>query len=104
MNLPGFNAEASLGPTVRIYRRHTRALITAVRPRRRGITASLAVSSGCGPCTELKWPNGTGTGACVEDCCDVLGRCEIKSCPCSGSGAGFDWGKIVKFGQSRILW
>jgi len=28
----------------------------------------------------------TGTGACVQDCCDLLGHCKIKACPCGGSG------------------
>jgi hypothetical protein len=94
MNLPGFDAEASLCPTVGIYHRHARVLIAGVQPRRGGVTASLDTSSGCGPCTELKWPNGGGTGACAQDCCDVLGRCQIQSCACSGSASasGYDAG------------
>jgi len=83
MNLPGFNAEASLGPTTGIYHPQLLAGISS------GVAAVIAsrASSGCGACTELKWPNGGGTGACVQDCCDVLGNCQIKTCPCSGTGS-----------------
>jgi hypothetical protein len=81
MNLPGFNAEASLRPTNEIY--HPQLLPEVFE----GVLASRAISSGCGACTELKWPTGGGTGACVQDCCDVLGNCQIKTCPCSSSGS-----------------
>jgi hypothetical protein len=84
MNLPGFNAEASLGPTAGVY--HPR-LLAGISSRIEGVIASRAISSGCGACTEVKWPNGRGTGACVQDCCDVLGNCQIKTCPCSDSGS-----------------
>lgn len=91
MSVPGFTAEASLldARNGRPYRTsHARG---GTRSRDGLVTPSLqqrAVGSGCGGCTELKWPNGTGTGACVQDCCDVLGNCKITACPCSGSGSG----------------
>lgn len=87
MRLPGFNAEASIGRTAEMYHRHTPLLKPVVHPSRAEIIASLdnSTSGSCGSCAELKWPNGTGTGVCRQDCCDVLGRCELKSCACSGS-------------------
>lgn len=87
MRLPGFNAEASIGRTAGMYQRHTPLLKTGVHPGHGEIIASLdnSTSGSCGSCTELKWPNGTGTGVCRQDCCDVLGRCEFRSCPCTGS-------------------
>lgn len=54
----------------------------------------LPPTTGCGACTELTWPDGTGTGACVQECCDVLGSCQIRSCPCgsgTASSSGLNW-------------
>jgi hypothetical protein len=52
-----------------------------------------AAMKSCGACSELKWPNGTGTGACVKDCCTTVNtghgpetRCSFESCSC-----GFNW-------------
>ena len=86
MNLPGFTAETSLTTGYR-HRSGSRAETRS----NGGVIASLqrVSTTGCGPCTELKWPNGTGTGACMQDCCDLLGNCELKACPCGGSGSGF---------------
>lgn len=86
MKLPGFNGEASLGRPMKDYPFHLSKDKSggSVFPafRRQSI-------AGCGACTELKWPNGTGTGACVQDCCDLLGNCKIQACPCGGSVSGF---------------
>jgi hypothetical protein len=65
-----------------------------------GVTASIIKS--CGSCFELRWPNGTGTGSCVQDCCTsaprpVDGRmeweteCEIESCDCPMPGGLDRW-------------
>jgi hypothetical protein len=89
MKLPGFSAEASLGRTTEVY-----AFSTSTAEMRSPGPSVIAAFrrqaiSGCGPCTELKWPNGSGTGACVQDCCDLLGNCKIQACTCGGSGGGF---------------
>src|SRR5262245_27534639 len=89
MNLPGFTAEASLRASATalgfnsVARSGNESFSGRVIPslRRQAI-------SGCGACTELKWPNGGGTGACVQDCCDLLGNCTIQPCTCGGSGLG----------------
>jgi hypothetical protein len=90
MKMPGFSAEAALGRTVAGYR------LTPGAPMRSGgagvmPTFRRQTIGGCGPCSELKWPNGTGTGACVQDCCDLLGNCKIQACTCGG-GAAFSGG------------
>jgi len=84
MKLPGFTAETSLGTNKTPYSQS--ASIADTRGR---VVASLqrVSTTGCGPCVELKWPNGTGTGACMQDCCDLLGHCEFKSCPCGGGSS-----------------
>ena len=87
MNLPGFTAEASLRTSATaidfssVARSEHQSFSDRVIPsfRRQAI-------GGCGACTELKWPNGTGTGACVQDCCDLLGKCTIQACTCGGGG------------------
>ena len=65
----------------------------AVMPVRRGVKAALGKT--CGSCTELKWPNGTGTGACVMDCCEQVPKghgwetiCHFESCSCPISWPG----------------
>jgi hypothetical protein len=61
-----------------------------------GVTASLRW---CGACSELKWPNGTGTGVCRQDCCTSVQRwvdghirwvttCQFESCSCPITGLG----------------
>lgn len=87
MKLPGFSAEASLGRTTEVY-----AFGTSTTEMRSPVTGVIAAFrrqaiAGCGPCKELKWPNGTGTGACVQDCCDLSGNCKIEACTCGGSGS-----------------
>lgn len=37
-------------------------------PVHTGIVPSIGKK--CGQCTEIKWPNGTGTGARVKNCCE----------------------------------
>ena len=88
MNLPGFTAETSLSINRNNYRR--RSTSSGERSINGGVIASLqrATTAGCGPCVELKWPNGTGTGACMQDCCDLSGRCEFKACACGGGAGG----------------
>ena len=90
MKLPGFDAETSLKTNTTGYRYRTSAASVATQSINGGVFPSLqrVSTTGCGACTELRWPNGTGTGACVQDCCDLLGHCEIKACTC-GSGSGF---------------
>lgn len=81
MKLPGFNAEASLGATANYFAQssagETRGAVAAFRRR----------AAGCGACTELKWPNGTGTGVCRQDCCDDRGNCSFQSCSCGGGAS-----------------
>ena len=86
MKLPGFNAEAALSRSTSGFR-----LNSDEGRHPSGVIASRMAQAvaGCGACTELKWPNGTGTGACVQDCCDLLGNCKIQACTCGGSGSGF---------------
>ena len=87
MKLPKFTAEAALERTMTGYRNTAAG---AMRSDGGGVIASRQsmVKAGCGACTELKWPNGTGTGACVQDCCDLSGNCKFQACPCGGSGSG----------------
>ena len=92
MKLPGFSAEAALGETTSGYR-----LTSGARRQSAGGSViasrkSMPVKAGCGPCMELKWPNGSGTGACVQDCCDLLGNCKIQACTCGGAGGGVAFG------------
>ncbi len=89
MKLPGFSAEASLRTNATAFPYHIPAARPGTESFNRNVIPSLqrVSTTGCGTCSELKWPNGTGTGACVQDCCDVLGNCQIKACPC-GSGSG----------------
>ena len=87
MNLPGFTAEASLGTSATAV-----AFSSAARSGNESISGRVIPSlrtqmiGRCGACTELKWPNGTGTGACVQDCCDLSGKCTIQACTCGGGG------------------
>lgn len=89
MNLPGFTAEASLGPNAAEQRQYRSALTGKTHASNARVIPSLkqGTTSGCGPCMELKWPNGTGTGACVKYCCNALG-CEQVSCTCPSKGSG----------------
>ena len=100
MNLPGFNAESALSRTNESY------LLNSDPGRNAGgviaSRQSKAVKAGCGSCTELKWPNGTGTGACVQDCCDLSGKCEIQACPCGGGGSGSSITRSFNFGSSFL--
>ena len=77
MNIPGFTAEASLERT-------TSAYFTRMTAGENGVVASSfgEETTNCGPCMELKWPNGTGTGACVKYCFDGQGRSEMVDCTC----------------------
>ncbi|HWT00266.1 MAG TPA: hypothetical protein VN256_08460 [Pyrinomonadaceae bacterium] len=90
MNLPGFNAEAALGTHATAFRRQTSVESVGTQSFDNRVVPSFnqRPTSGCGPCMELKWPNGTGTGACVKYCCNALG-CEMVSCTCpTRPGAG----------------
>ncbi|HYG78895.1 MAG TPA: hypothetical protein VD861_00825 [Pyrinomonadaceae bacterium] len=83
MNLPGFTAEAALGPGAGGQRQFRSALTAEAQAFSARVIPSLkqGTTSGCGPCMELRWPDGTGTGACVKYCCNALG-CEMVSCTC----------------------
>jgi len=95
MNIPGFTAEASLttNTTAHSQKATSRFQTDAVIPSVRNTG-----SGSCGACTELKWPNGTGTGHCVQDCTDALGRHTFQACSCGGSsglgGFGSHWGTV----------
>jgi hypothetical protein len=95
MKLPGFSAEASLNRAMGDYRFHTAS--GEMRSSGGGVIATFRrqAIAGCGPCMELKWPNGTGTGACMQDCCDLLGNCKIQACTCGGSGVAFSGGSFA---------
>jgi hypothetical protein len=88
MKIPGFTAETSLRTSRNDYRRSSNS--RGERSLNGGVIASLqrVTTTGCGACVELKWPNGTGTGACMQNCCDALGKCEFKACSCGGGAAG----------------
>jgi hypothetical protein len=86
MNLPGFSAEASLKHATGRYFFPSMAGETDS-----GVMAAFRrqqTAGGCGACVELKWPNGTGTGACMQDCCDLLGNCKFEPCTCGGGIGG----------------
>lgn len=85
MKLPGFNADASLNRALGEYR--IQGSGGELQPASSGVIAARQAVAGCGACTELKWPNGTGTGVCRQDCCDDRGNCSFQSCPCGGGGA-----------------
>jgi hypothetical protein len=70
-------------------------------PLHRGVEAS---ARKCGACTELKWPNGTGTGACVRDCCVSVAKgkgwetvCQFESCSCPINVGGINWFRWLVF-------
>jgi hypothetical protein len=90
-SMPGFTADESLRRSTHLYAAHGNR---SMEGSSRGISPSrirLPPDTGCGPCTELTWPNGRGTGACQQECCDVLGNCKLQACPCPGPlpGGGF---------------
>ncbi|HJU53547.1 MAG TPA: hypothetical protein VJ715_03210 [Pyrinomonadaceae bacterium] len=89
MNLPGFTAEAALGLNADAQRQYRSALTGETHASNARVVPSFnqQQTSGCGPCMELKWPNGTGTGACVKYCCNALG-CEMVSCTCRTTRPG----------------
>ena len=110
MNLPGFNAEASLGRAASSFR--SAASTGEIPSVRSTVIPSLPNTGGggtCGACTETRWPNGSGTGACVQDCTDVLGRHTFRSCSCPSSGGGLGgfgahWGNVfVRGPRSAVL-
>jgi hypothetical protein len=74
---------------------------------RAGSGATLSLAKTCGACTELKWPNGTGTGTCVQDCCRRVPKrvngqttwqtiCQFESCSCGFGGFG-GWLDVLFF-------
>lgn len=101
MNMPGFTAEASLRPNAATHHQYRSGLIAENQSVSGGVTPSIRnvpSHSICGECTELKWPNGTGTGACSQSCCDLRLNCKTKSCSCpSGTTGGSlaNWGALV---------
>jgi|SRR5215813_1778876 len=101
MRLPGFSAEAALSRTTERFR----VSLDVGMDLTGGVIASrraMAIA-GCGSCTELKWPNGTGTGACVQDCCDALGNCKIQACTCGGGGSGIFTRGFGGFGSGSVF-
>jgi hypothetical protein len=94
-NLPGFTAEASLYRTSNCRTKSVHGSPPApgaIVPQ----LIRLPPAPGCGECTTLRWPDGTPTGACVRECCDVLGRCSIEPCPCGGGGLfNGGWGRVI---------
>ena len=95
MNTPGFTAEASLHKAVINYHHKAVWASSTNDPTIIAQRIKLPTSPGCGACTPLTWPNGTPTGACMRDCCDVLGRCSFEACSCGGGGLfGGGWGGV----------
>jgi hypothetical protein len=99
MNLPGFTAEKSLD---RIISNHRTKSVHGSLPAPGGVVPQLSGwirvpgGPGCGACTPLTWPDGTPTGACAQECCDVLGRCSIEPCSCGGGGLFIGgWGRAI---------
>ena len=78
MNIPGFTAEAALNRQASAY------YFAPMRAGEAGVVASFfgEETKNCGPCSELKWPNGTGTGACVKFCSDGQGGQVMVDCAC----------------------
>lgn len=103
MKLPGFSAEAALNRMMTGYRLNFSGAAAAGG----GVMAAFKrqqTLGGCGPCSELKWPNGTGTGACMQNCCDLLGNCKFEACACGGGGSSsglatrsFSGGSFARF-------
>ena len=88
MSVPGFTAEASLQEIQSEFRQ----MLSYFDSLRTGaVIPQLPVSSGCGDCSPLKWPDGTKTGACARACCDAL-RCWTETCACGGSTGVFRGG------------
>jgi hypothetical protein len=103
MKLPGFTADASLKHATGEHR--FQGLSSDFQPIGSGVMAAFRRQTigGCGPCSELKWPNGTGTGACMQDCCDLLGNCKFQACTCGGGSSSafatrsFSRGSFARF-------
>lgn len=97
MSLPGFLAETSL------YRTRTNFRPTGSRGSLLPagvVVPQLPVSTGCGSCTPITWPDGTSTGACRQGCCNWFG-CWTESCACGG-GSGVFHGRLgAVFGGAR---
>jgi hypothetical protein len=91
--VPRFTADASIYLAVGRYR--------TARADSSGTTTGAvipALGKSCGGCSELKWPNGTGTGACVRDCCSDIPskdgwqqRCQFEACACPITSASLGW-------------
>ena len=90
MNLPGFSAEASLSRTINGYYFQPSA---GGRSTGRGVVASRddMETFNCGPCSELRGPDGKGSGVCTKWCCDAVSgqNCQFKSCTCPPKRKGF---------------
>jgi len=101
MTVPGFTAHISLRPV----RASFRATASHFYSTSEGtVVPQLPVSSGCGECTPLTWPDGTKTGACARACCDAIGNCTTETCAC-GSGSGIfrgGWGSVLRGGGSVL--
>jgi len=88
MNLPGFTAEASLGYAMGDYSSSAVATLFG-----RGVVASAdqMETFNCGPCSELRGPDGKGSGVCTKWCCDAVSgkNCQFKDCACPPKRKGY---------------
>jgi len=101
MNLPGFTAETSL---CRIISNYCTKSVDSSMPAPGAVVPQLP---NCGPCTSLKWPNGTPTGSCGQDCTDALGNHYFQTCACGGNGGSGGWGGwgggVFSGGWGRVI-
>jgi len=101
VNMPGFTAEASLH-NVAVYSRNKQFPINIRDSSEIVPQLPLPPQLGsCGPCTPITWPNGTPTGACRQDCTDILGEPYSRACRCplgGGTSAGAHGGLYYFFG------
>ena len=100
MSIPGFNAEQSLYMGVASFRESPLNMSAA------GRNTVVAQLKSCGSCTQLKWPNGTNTGACARACCTSrpspgggppVVTCSTETCQCPITGILGGFGGLIRF-------
>lgn len=81
VSIPGFTAEACLYQAVRHYQ-YTAIPVNSASEKR---IVPQVLNINCGDCTQLRWPDGTNTGACGRDCCVTnlfSTNCQFETCAC----------------------
>jgi hypothetical protein len=101
VNLPGFTAAACLYQAVWHYQCTAIPVNSASEKR---IVPQAPVS--CGECSPLKWPDGTNTGTCVQDCCATIlfsTSCQFVACACPPPTGGTVGGGGIFTGGGGIF-